>query len=198
MKNRWSVTRRAFGLAVLIATVASGPAHAATTPSASSCSDPNYTLTQPFSSSKDTNWYMLATGQTAGSFNGTGWTLTGGARIVTSTLADGTIGTVLDLPAGAKAVSPLICVDSDYPIARLYLRDVSGPPSVSMFVAYAGGSPSPTNGLAGGSSWGVSPPIQLHPGNLSGWQEAQYTFEGGAKGTEAQLYDFYIDPRCRL
>jgi hypothetical protein len=200
MNRHWGIARRAVGLAVLITSIAGGTAQAASTSSTSPCSDPNYTLTQPFSAapSNDANWYMLAPGQTTDAFNGAGWTLTGGAKIVTTTLADGATSTVLDLPAGAKAVSPQICVDSAYPTARLRLRDVSGPPSVSMFVAYAGGSPSPTNGLAGGTSWGVTPPIQLHPGNLSGWQEAQYTFEGGAKGTEAQLYDFYIDPRCRL
>ena len=95
-----------------------------------------------------------------------------------------------------------MCVDSEYPTARVDVRDVSGPPGVRMFVAYTGthswGNPSAAGNVPGSSSWTVSPPIQLHPGNLYGWQEAQYTFEGGPKGGVAQLYDFYVDPRCRL
>jgi hypothetical protein len=35
-------------------------------------------------------------------FTGTGWTLSGGAKVVSATLADGTTGTVLDLPSGAR------------------------------------------------------------------------------------------------
>ncbi len=222
MKNQWTFGRRAFGLAVLIATVASGSAHAATPPAhpahpappvhpappppppapTSACSSPDYALSQPFLGSHDSSWYTLAPGQDADSFNGAGWTLTGGAAIVTTTLPDGTTGTVLDLPAGSTAVSPQMCVSSAYPTARVDVRDMSGGPSVRMFVAYTGtknaGNPSPAGNVPGNAAWSVSPPIQLHPGNLFGWQEAQYTFEGGTHGSDAQLDDFYVDPRCRL
>src|SRR5690348_4681692 len=54
-------------------------------------------LSQPFAG--DSRWYTLAPGETADNFSGTGWILTGGAKIVTTTLLDGRTGSVLDLPA---------------------------------------------------------------------------------------------------
>lgn len=202
MKNHWGMTRLAVGLAGLIAMVASGSAQAATSAQTSACSTPSYSFSQPYLTSKDSNWYTLAPGQSADNFDGTGWVLSGGARLVTTTLADGTTGTVLELPAGSKAVSPPMCVDSLYPTARLSVRDVLGPPGLQMYAAYTNTpswtQPTPTNPLPGSSAWSTSPPMQLHPGDLYGWQDAQYTFENNKKGTEAQLYDFYVDPRCRL
>lgn len=203
MRNYWGAGSRALALAALIAAVAGGSAQAATpfTPT-SACSSPGYAISQPYLSWRDVNWYTLAPGQAADSFDGNGWVLSGGASLVTTTLADGSTGTVLDLPAGSTAVSPPMCVDSEYPTARVDVRDVAGPPGVRVLVAYTGtkswGNPAAAGGVPADSSWSVSPPIQLHPGNLFGWQEAQYTFEGGARGSDAQLYDFYVDPRCRL
>jgi hypothetical protein len=196
------VTRRALGLAVVIAALAGGSARAANQPGlsadASACSPPSYTFTQPYLSLGDLNWYTLAPGQDADSFTGAGWDLRGGARLVATTLADGKTGTVLDLPAGARATSPPMCVNSDYLSARMTVRDLAGPPSVRMFVAYAGTHswrPSPSGVVLAGSAWTVSAPMNLHSGDLLGWQNAQYTFIGGSRGTDAQLYGFYIDPR---
>jgi hypothetical protein len=188
------ITRRAAGLAVLFATVAGGSAQAAAPVKTSACSQPAYTFSQPFSPLHDSNWYTLAPGQSADSFDGTGWTLNGGAKLVTTTLADGSTGTVLDLPAGATAVSPPMCVSSDYPDARVDVRQLGNGPGMSMSVAYTGGKSGWQNAgaVSGSSSWGVSHPVQLHAGNLYGWQEAQYTFVGGK--AEAQLYDFFVDP----
>jgi hypothetical protein len=201
MKNQWDMTRRALGLAGLIATVAAGSAHAAPVAQTSACSAPTYPLSQPYLGSHDANWYTLAPGERVDEFTATGWTLTGGAQIVTTTLADGTTGTVLDLPAGSKAVSPPMCVDSDYPSARVDVREVSGPPTVKVYVAYTNTpsweTPSAAGAVPGSSTWSASPPIQLHAGNLWGWQDAQYTFEGGNKGSDSELYDFWVDPHSR-
>jgi hypothetical protein len=192
----WKITRRAAGLAVLFAAVAGGSAQAAAPAQASACSQPAYTFSRPFVSLGDSNWYTLAAGQSVDSFNGTGWTLSGGAKLVTTTLADGSTGTVLDLPAGATAVSPPMCVNSDYPDARVDLRQFGNGPALHAYVAYTGGKTDgkSSGALNGGSIWGASRAFQLHAGSLSGWQEAQYTFVGD-KG-EAQLYDFYVDPHC--
>ena len=111
MKYR-NITRRAAGLAVAFAAMAGGTAHAATPVQTSACSEPSYAFSQPFSSVKDSNWYTLAPGQSVNSFDATGWTLSGGAKLVTTTLADGSTGTVLDLPAGATAVTPPMCVSA--------------------------------------------------------------------------------------
>src|SRR5579862_2257724 len=71
------------------------PATAAANPSSTaSCTDP--ALSQPFLAWGDDNWYALAPGEARDNFYGGGWTLTGGAHIVTTTLEDGTTGSVLD------------------------------------------------------------------------------------------------------
>jgi hypothetical protein len=43
---------------------------------------------------------------------------------------------VLDLPAGSTAVSPAMCVQSDYPTARTMVRDVAEGQPVSLFATY--------------------------------------------------------------
>ena len=67
---------------------------------------------KPLLSFGDSNWYTLTPGESLDNFDGGGWTLTGGAQIQTTDLADGQTGSVLDLPSGSTAVSPTICVDS--------------------------------------------------------------------------------------
>ncbi len=53
-----------------------------------------------------------------------GWTLTGGARLVRGSepfAATGTLGAwSLSLPAGSSAVSPATCVDAAYPTFRFF------------------------------------------------------------------------------
>jgi hypothetical protein len=95
---------------VLLAAFAAAPSQAAV-PDASTCS--TQAFSQPFLSAGDSNWYTLVPGQSSGSFDGAGWTLSAGARVVSTTLADGSTASVLDLPSGSKAVSPTICVTSD-------------------------------------------------------------------------------------
>jgi hypothetical protein len=195
--KHWTIARRALGLAVLVATAAGGSARAAAPAQTSACAQPSYSLSQPFVGLGDLNSYTLAPGQGAGGFDGEGWTLTGGARIVTTTLADGSTGTVLDLPASSIAVSPPMCVSSDFPTARVTVRQAADGPGMKVFVVYTGGkSGGQSSGTVNGSStWGASRPFELHAGKLFGWQQAQYTFQGAKGG--AQVYDFYVDPHVR-
>ena len=138
---------RAAGLAgligALLGVVAAHPASAATTIPATpastdpaTCASPN--MSQTFLSVKDRNWYTLAPGQSPEGFTGSGWTLADGAGIVTTQLQDGQSGSVLNLPSGAVAVSPPICVTSDYPTARTLVRNVVGGEGVQFYVSYAG------------------------------------------------------------
>src|ERR1700733_5298612 len=107
--------RRSLGVGVAVAAFAAVPGQAlakkadsttttsgttTTSVDTSSCTAP--TLSQPFLAWGDTNWYALAPGETADDFAGAGWTLKGGAKIVTATLEDGTTGSVLDLPGGSQ------------------------------------------------------------------------------------------------
>jgi hypothetical protein len=79
MKKKFLFRGLALGLA--IAGFAVTPAFAATNPLSSVdtswCTNP--LLSRPFVSDGDTNEYMLVPGQSPGEFDGTGWTLTGGA-----------------------------------------------------------------------------------------------------------------------
>ncbi len=115
-------------------------------------------------------------------------------------MADGSTGTVLDLPTGASAVSAPMCVSADYPTARTLVRDVVGPPSVHLFVAYTNTpsweKPLDAGGVPGTTAWSNSPPLQLKPGNLYGWQDEVFTLTNNVKGTDAQVYNFYVDPHC--
>jgi hypothetical protein len=187
-------------LAVLIATVAGGSARAATTTTAvdtSWCATP--LLSQPFASLHDDGWYTLMPGEAADGFNGTGWQLSGGAQIITTTLADGSVGQVLDLPSGSKAVSPPMCVSSAYPTARTMVRDVRGSEGVFFYVGYEGTNtwenPRNTGQVHGQqTAWTLSDPVNVQPAGTSGWQPVQFTLEAGGKTSSFQVYDFYVDP----
>jgi hypothetical protein len=160
----------------------------------SACSAP--ALTQPFASAGDSNWYTLTPGEIPGSFNGAGWTLSGGASIKGG--QPGT-GSVLDLPSGSQAVSPPMCVASDYPTARTMVRDVAGAQGVHIYVAYAGtktASKAQDVGQVHGqaSGWTLSNTFNVHPGNLPGWQLMRFTLVPDGKSSDFQVYDFYVDP----
>ncbi len=213
------VARRAAVLGLLAAATAAGPALGKPAPApvsiapssttsqllsslnsvvdTTSCTAP--ALGQPFLSWRDQNEYTLAPGESSDSFDGTGWTLIGGASIKTETLADGQTGDVLDLPSGSYAVSPPMCVESDYPTARAMVQ-TSGDAQAGAGVFYAANKADQQLQLSGmmqgaGSGFTLSKPLQVHPGNLAGWQQVQFLF--GATGTkgDAKVYNFYVDPR---
>jgi hypothetical protein len=205
---------RAAGLvgfvAALLGAVAVSPASAATTTTIpasptttdmSTCASPS--LSQTFLSFKDRNWYTLAPGQSSDGFNGAGWTLTNGAQIVASQLQGGQTGSVLDLPSGAVAVSPPICVTSDYPTARTMVRNVVGGDGVQFYVSYQGTrtweQPQNTGQLHGQQNrWSPSSPVNVQPDHHTvGWQIVRFAFVAGGRTSDFQLYDFYVDPRMK-
>lgn len=192
-------------LVVLVTGLAASPAlakQAATAVDTSMCSTPQ--VFQPFLSTGDTNWYTLPSGQTAGNFDGAGWTLTDGAQIITTQLADGQTGQVLDLPAGGQATSPSLCVSADYPTARTVVQGDTAA-ELDYAVSYAGTKsweqkPKPIGAIADGSTggWSLSDPFQVNPGPLPGWQLGRFTFQSnGKKGSDVQIYNFYVDPRMK-
>jgi hypothetical protein len=211
------IARRAAVMGLLAAATAAGPALAkpappTITPSSvtsqltsslvsvvdtTSCVAP--ALVQPFLSWQDQSDYTLAPGESNDNFDGTGWTLIGGASIESETLADGQTGDVLDLPSGSYAVSPPMCVASDYPTARTMLQ-TSGNAQLGAGVFYAANKAKTQMQLSGiiqgsGSGFTLSAPLQVHPGNLAGWQQVQFLFGATGTGGDAQVYNFYVDPR---
>jgi hypothetical protein len=169
-------------------------------PSTGPCSNP--VLTQAFLSTGDTNYYTPAPGMTGGALAQGGWTLTGGAQILTTTLADGTTGPVLDLPAGSMAVSPNICVTSLYPTARMMVRSVNGGDDLSFGVSYAGTNswtnPQQTGHLNGNANnWTLSQAANLQPSTASGWQIVRLVLTPDGGHSEFQVYDLQLDPYAK-
>ena len=167
-------------------------------PATGSCVAP--TLTQPFASFGDSNMYAIAPGESPDNFSGSGWTLSGGAQILSTTLSDGTTGSVLELPSGASAVSPKMCVTNDYPTARWMQRNVTGSTGVSIDARYLATNATAASSLsvpATGSAWSLTPILSINPSSASGWQLATFTFIGAPSGSTVELYDFYIDPKMR-
>ncbi len=214
--SRWRSLAAGSGAVVAIALAQAGPALASApllglSPAGvsaagvalagASCSTPS--LSQPFAAWGDENQYMLAPGQGAAGFNGSGWALYGTASIAQTTALDGSSRSVLDLPFGGVAISAPVCVASDYPLARTMI-ETDGGANVAVGVVYADAIgagvtesvlQSGVSGAIGGSlSWAPSPQFEVHPGNLSGWQVVQFVF-ANLSGGNAELYDFYVDPR---
>jgi hypothetical protein len=189
----------AAGIAVAACGAFSVPAASASVDT-SACHDPE--LSQPFRSWNDDRSYTLVPGQTADNFDGSGWTLSGGATITTTTLGEGATGSVLDLPSGSVAESPVICVKSDYPIARMMVRNVIGGDGVFFYVSYAGTKtetkPKNTGQLHGkGTDWTLSNPLNVDPGKSDGWQRVRIFLVAGGDSSEFQIYNLYVDPRMR-
>ncbi len=181
----------------LAAGLGAGSAQAAT--ATDGCTNP--ALTQPFTAFKDSHLYTLAPG---GRFDGAdgAWTLSGGAAIVSTTQDDGTTGGVLDLPSNAVATSPVVCITSDYPTARAWVRNVAGSEGVSFNISYfVNGvwTPPKNTGQFHGdhTSWTPSNPMNIQPYKTTGWQQVRFTFVAGGKTSRFQVDDFWVDPRMR-
>jgi hypothetical protein len=186
-------------LGVLLSLTSTAAAQAATsTRNVANCSEGSFS--QPFTGYKDTSWYTLLTGQGQEGFNGEGWTLSGGAKLVRTTVPGGAVATVLDLPSGSKAVSPVTCVTTDYPVARAFVKNVRGSEGVFFYVSYEGTNtwekPKNTGQIHGANgAWEATGRVNLQPEGVSGWQPMRITLEPGGKTSEFQLYDLYLDPR---
>ena len=191
----------AFASAPLLSLAPSGLSAAGLQLAGAQCGNP--TLTQAFSAYGDSNLYTLAPGETADDLTGEGWTTLLTASIKTTTLKDGSTGHVLDLPPLGIAISPPVCVQTDYPTARTMIKTSFGG-NVLVGVVYAdllagGVTEDPlqtaiSSSVGGSSTWSPSSPFTVHPGDLPGWQVVQFVFANVSLG-DAQLYNFYVDPR---
>lgn len=157
-------------------------------------------LTQPFLAYGDTHDYTLVPG---GEFNSAneGWTLSGGAKVVSALRPSGQSGGVLSLPSGSRAVSPPMCVTLRYPMSRTWVDSAAGGKPVKVSVSYAG-TPSELAPQEVGTlkarygAWtlgrfGVEPALG---GTEESAREVQFVFEGAAKGTN-EIWGVWVDPR---
>jgi hypothetical protein len=200
IRPRWALPSAVAACSALLSFGSSAAQAATTAVNTSSCSAP--ALSQPFAAQSDSNYYMLAPGQAQGQFNGAGWTLSGGAAVVSAPLPAGGYGKVLNLPAGAKAVSPAICVTTAYPWARMRVHHVFGYDAVNFAVGYAGRptweSPKSEGEVLGALyGWTLSEPLSMSPEHVEGWQLVQITLTGSGHWGDAQVDDLYIDPYSR-
>jgi hypothetical protein len=195
--------RRALALGLVATGVAVSTAHAATPitiggadPIAACAAQP---FTQALAAFRDKNYYTLAPG---GDFEpGTGWQLSGGASVVQTTEQDGSTGGVLDMPSKAQATSPVMCITSDYPTARLEVRNLVGGEGVFFYVSYyvngAWTTPKNTGQFHGDhADWTLSNPMNIQPGKTAGWQQVRFTFVAGGNTSRFQVDDFWVDPRA--
>lgn len=160
------------------------------------------TFSQPFAAFGDDNYYTLVPGSTFASAE-EGWKLAGGARIVPSGQPGGSAGGTLQLPPGAEAVSPPLCVTLQYPTARLWLDKVGTKGTLRVEVAYA-----KTKGSAviktvakmqTGNTWEPSEAFGIRPelgGRTEGTRPVRFVFHSsGERESSFQTYALYVDPR---
>jgi hypothetical protein len=167
---------------------------------------PNQTFSQPFLAFEDDNYYTQVSGSefNAGS---EGWLLWGGAQVVEAARPDGSSGGVLELPGGAVAVSPPVCVTLAYPSARAWAETVQGGGGLSVGVYYAGARNGPARaehvGLLGSEEageWNLSEPFEIKPqiaGDEEGVREVRFVFHNAVRQSDFRLWGLYVDPRMR-
>jgi hypothetical protein len=173
-------------------------ATAATATGATKCE--GQAFSQPFAQLGDFNYYTLAPG---GQFNSAeeGWQLSGGARIVEAARPDESDGGVLELPAGAEAVSPPMCVTLLYPTARMYVRRLEGGGTVKVSVFYPNLKKprSVANLKSKPGQWELSAPFEVRPqlgGESEETREVQFTLSSRGEGEATyDVYGLYVDPR---
>jgi hypothetical protein len=211
MKGLFSRISLATGLGVVILGATSIPAFAdegtpppppggTTSVDTSMCTTPE--VSQPFLGAKDNHFYTLMAGQNEETgFTGDGWVLNGGATIVETTLPNGSTVHALSIPSGGEAVSPTICVNKEFPVARTMVRNAEGGDGVNTYISYEGTktweTPKASNKFHGNShkEWTLSQNINLQPNKSVAWQRMRLLFVGGGKGSTFEIVNFYVDPR---
>jgi hypothetical protein len=174
------------------------------TPTLAAATCEGQTFSRPFTTLGDYNYYTLAQG---GEFNSSseGWELKGGAQILQAIRPNRTTAGVLNLPSGAVAVSPPVCVTLLYKTARVWVRNVKGAEGVAVSVAYAGTptatSPKYVGQVRGAQNcWTLSDPFNLQPQtglSSEGTAQVRLVFVAGGQASDFQLYGVYVDPRMK-
>ena len=162
----------------------------------------NSSLSQPFANYGDSNEYKLVTG---GNFEGSlsGWTLSGGARVINGGNPNGSSGHSLYLPAGASVTTPFTCVNAAYPSFRLFARNDSLLSTIVPQVVYKlpllGNVALPIGAAALSPNWSPTLPLltaSVVTGLLNGGT-AEVALKFTALLGPSQVDDIYVDPLMR-
>ena len=162
----------------------------------------NSTLSQPFAHYGDSNEYKLVSG---GNFEGSlsGWTLSGGARVINGGNPNGSSGHSLYLPAGASVTTPFTCVNAAYPSFRLFARNDSLLSTIVPQVVYKlpllGNVALPIGAAALSPDWSPTLPLltaSVVTGLLNGGT-AQVALKFTAALGPSEVDDIYVDPLMR-
>jgi len=196
----------ALAAAAAMTASAAAPAHAASL--GLSCPAP---ASQTFAPWGDTNYYVPA--PDSGFENGAaGWTLNGGARVVTGNepyMVGGAGQThSLSLPTGSSATSPPMCIGLFSGGMRLFVQNTGAASSnMHVQVIYNGGVGALLGGLgstlgisdratfAGATTWQPSPNFVMAGGLLPLLtQSVQFRFTPLSTGGNWRIDDVYLDP----
>jgi hypothetical protein len=162
----------------------------------------NSTLSQPFAQYGDSNEYKLVSG---GNFEGSlsGWTLSGGARVINGGNPNGSSAHSLYLPAGASVTTPFTCVNAAYPSFRLFARNDSLLSTIVPQVVYKlpllGNVALPIGAAALSPNWSPTLPLltaSVVTGLLNGGT-AQVALKFTAALGPSEVDDIYVDPLMR-
>jgi hypothetical protein len=162
----------------------------------------NSALSQPFAKWGDNNQYKIVPG---GNFEGSlsGWTLTGGARVVSGGDSYGVGNKSVYLPAGASVTTPFTCVNAAYPSFRLFARNNSLLATIVPQVVYKlpllGNVALPIGAAALSPNWNPTLPMltaSAVTGLLNGGT-AQVALRFTAILGASNVDDIYVDPMMR-
>jgi hypothetical protein len=158
------------------------------------------TFARVFKPWNDRRLYTLAPG---GDFEtlAEGWTLEGATVAADSSpfvLGAALGASSLELPAGATALSPPICVERGFPSFRLAARTVSTDRAVvKVGVVYADGRVKKTGRLKPAFDWAVTRKLSLAQGRfrVRRGESAMVQLRFAVTAGTARLDDVYVDPR---
>jgi hypothetical protein len=164
--------------------------------------------TQPFKSWGDNANYNIAPGGTFES-GAESWALSGGAKVVSGNepfkVGGASHSRSLQLPPGATATSPVVCVGLEHPTVRLFAKNnraLLSTMTVEVIVETSLGLKAavPFGVLLPSGQWKPSPRflvianlLPLLPGEHT---PVQFRVRSVGLGTWS-VDDFYVDPKCR-
>ena len=181
-------------LAPSISNARANAVSATSSPGLNTCSPS--TVSQPFAPWLDYFDYELVPG---GDFESSTWTLTGGAKLVQGSepyAVTGTLGSsALSLPAGSSAQSPLVCVDTTYPVIRFF---IAGTGSVAVNLV-DGSSTVPAGTAVAGGDWAPTPVMLTNSAAVAAVSggTAQVSVALTGVSGNPQIDDVFVDPWSR-